>query len=169
MSFEISASWLRSTSETQVSETSATMCQLKIELDRRYVTEFKDDKGVRSPHLEIPSYYVAEWIAENWWPLLWEPRKSEDDEPNPDFLSRHSLLTAQHGFALPKLSIIPMGQSIQISAGARNVQLADVRFLHGALETLSRESVQAELQRFVASVVARLSEFFFKQKTAYEI
>lgn len=83
-------------------------------------------------------------------------------EPNPDFLSRHSLLTAQHGFALPKLSIIPMGQSIQISAGARNVQLADVRFLHGALETLSRESVQAELQRFVASVVARLSEFRIK-------
>jgi len=156
MSFEISTSWLPPASDLQMSETAATMCRLAIELDRKVLTEFRDDAGAKSKHLEIPAYYVAEWIAENWWPLLWEPRKSEDEEPNPDFLSRHSLIAAQHGFALPRLWSVPLGPSVQIFAGARDVQLADVRFLNGARETLSRENVQAELARFVSGVVSRL-------------
>lgn len=74
MSFEISTSWLPPASDLQMSETAATMCRLAIELDRKVLTEFRDDAGAKSKHLEIPAYYVAEWIAENWWPLLWEPR-----------------------------------------------------------------------------------------------
>ncbi|MGY3587148.1 hypothetical protein ACVIGB_003793 [Bradyrhizobium sp. USDA 4341] len=162
MSFEISVSWLQPSSDVRMSETEATMSRLEIQLERHFVTEFREDDGERSRHLEIPAYYLAEWIAENWWPLLWEPRKSEDDEPNVDFLSRHSLLTAQHGFALPRLLIVPMGRSVQISAGARDVQLADVRFLHGARETLPRDVVETVLAKFVGDVVARLDDFRIK-------
>src|SRR5215475_8994276 len=101
------------------------------------ITRFKDDYSREiSQHVEVPAYFIAEWVAENWWPLFWEPRKSEDDEPDPEFMSRHSLLAAQHGFALPKLLLLPIGRSMQLSAASRNVSLADVRFLNGALETL---------------------------------
>src|SRR5262245_53839972 len=37
-----------------------------------------------------PVYFLAEWIAENWWPLLWEPRKSEEVPDDAAFLARHS-------------------------------------------------------------------------------
>jgi hypothetical protein len=162
MSFELSTSWLRPPSDLQVSETDATLASLVIRVSNENITEFKEHDGERFDHLEIPTYYVAEWIAENWWPLLWEPRKSEDDDPNADFLGRHSLLAAQHGFALPRLLIVPMGRLLQLSAGAREVQLADGRFLKGARATLSRDSVQAELFRFVSEVVSRLDHFHIK-------
>jgi hypothetical protein len=156
MSFEISTKWLGPTSDLKLSEADATLSKLLIKLGNKNLTEFRDRNRNTSQHIEIPAYFIAEWIAENWWPLLWEPRKNEDDEPNPDFLSRHSLLAAQHGFALPKILIVPIGRSVQVSAAARNVQLADVRFLDGGLETLPREDVEKELRQFVNAVVARL-------------
>ena len=158
MSFEISSSWL-SASDLKVSEADATLCKMLIKIDGKNVTAFKDEHGDISHEIEIPAFYLAEWIAENWWPLLWEPRKSEDDDDNnnAEFLSRHSFLAAQHGFALPRVLIVPTGRSVQVSASARNVQLADVRFLHGALEALPRDKVENELRKLVNTVVARLS------------
>src|SRR5678815_3804436 len=162
MSFEIVTKWLTATSDLRVSEIDATLAQVLIKIGNKFVTEFRDDKHDSSKHIEIPTYSVAEWIAENWWSLLWEPRKSEDDEPTPDFLSRHGFLSAQHGFALPKLLIVPIGRSMQVSAAARNVPLADVRFLHGGLEYLPREPVERELRQFVSGVVSRLNEHRIK-------
>jgi hypothetical protein len=158
MSFEISSSWLSPVSEIKPSEADATLCNLQINIGNHNVTEFKDQRERVSVNLEIPVYFLAEWIAENWWPLLWEPRKTEDDGDNADFLSRHSFLSAQHGFALPKIMIVPIGRSIQVSASARDVQLADVRFLRGGLETLPHASVEQELRNFVTAVAERLSE-----------
>lgn len=163
MSFEIATSWLSASKELKPSETDATLCNLQIKIASQNVTEFRDDRLRASSHLEIPAYYLAEWIAENWWPLLWEPRKSEDDGDNAEFLSRHSFLSAQHGFALPKILIVPIGHTIQISASARDVQLAEVRFLRGALEAIPRENVERELRKFVSSVAARLSENRIKE------
>jgi hypothetical protein len=101
---------------------------------------------------------LAEWIAENWWPLLWEPRKSEDDSDSPEFLARHSFLSAQHGFALPKVLIVALGRFLQISASARDVPLADGRFKRGGLASSARDDVESELKAFVGGVVARLED-----------
>jgi hypothetical protein len=159
MSFEISTKWIQATSDLKRSEDDATLAQLLMTLADVNITKFRDDYSREiSSHLEVPAYFLAEWIAENWWPLLWEPRKNEDDEPDPEFMSRHSLLAAQHGFALPKLLLLPIGRSIQLSASARNVSLADVRFLNGAMETFPRDQVEVELRTFVNKVVARLEE-----------
>lgn len=157
MSFDISCSWLPA-SDLKVSEADATLCKMLIKLDGKNLTAFKDPRNNISHDIEIPAFYLAEWIAENWWPLLWEPRKSEDDDDNAEFLSRHSFLAAQHGFALPKILIVPTGRSVQVSASGRDARLADVRFLHGALEAIPRENVQAELTKFVGAVVARLED-----------
>jgi hypothetical protein len=163
MTFEISTKWLEANSDVKSSEADATLAEILIKLGGKFLTEFRDRNDDISQCVEIPAYFVAEWIAGNWWPLLWEPRKSEDDEPHPDFLSRHSVLTAQHGFALPRILIVPIGRSVQVSAGARNVSLADARFLNGGLETLPREEVENELRKFVGAVVARLDEKRIKE------
>jgi hypothetical protein len=152
--FKISTVWSPAKGN---SEADATLCNLTIEVGGHVVTEFVDlHRQTVSKHLEVPAYYLAEWVAENWWPLLWEPRKSEDDSDSPEFLARHSFLTAQHGFALPKVLIVALGRLLQVSSSARDVPLADVRFRRGGSASCVREDVEAELSAFVTSVLARL-------------
>jgi hypothetical protein len=140
------------------SEADATMCKLTISVGGNVATEFVDRRGELSKHMEVPAYYLAEWIAENWWPLLWEPRKSEDDSDSAEFLARHSFLAAQHGFALPKILIVALGRLLHVSASPRDVALADVRFVRVGSASCPRDDVEKELRTFVSSVVARLEE-----------
>jgi len=139
-------------------EADATLSNILIRVNGSDVSEFVDAKGIGSKRLQIPAYYLAEWIVENWWPLLWEPRKSEDDGDDAGFLSRHSLLSAQHGFALPKLSIVALGKSLEVLALPRQVPFADVRFRNRGHISCSRDIVEDQLRNFVQSTVARLEE-----------
>jgi hypothetical protein len=51
--------------------------RLSIGIQDVSVTAFKSDKGDTGTELSIPLYNVAEWIAANWWSLLFEPRKTD--------------------------------------------------------------------------------------------
>jgi hypothetical protein len=151
--FVIRRSWLprKGSSEVEV-----TMCRLQFFLNDQNVSEYRGEHE-DGEFLEIPAYFIAEWIAENWWPLLWEPRKSEDAGDDADFLARHSLLTAQHGFALPKLLIVPAGKAVHITASARDVQFADIRFHKSASTWLLRNDVESQLRHFAQEVATRIS------------
>jgi DNA-binding transcriptional ArsR family regulator len=151
--FRLNRSWQ---SRKSSSELEATFCQLSITIDGKNVSEFVDQRRARHEELEIPAYFLAEWIADNWWPLLWEPRKSEDAPENPDFVARHSILAAQHGFALPRVQFIPTGKSILVSAKPRAAQLAEVHFPNAATASPLREEVERELRKFVDATVQRL-------------
>jgi hypothetical protein len=153
--FEISRTWLPKKGE---SELDVTMAQLKLTVGGKNVTEFVEDYGDRCDHLEIPAYFLAEWIAENWWPLLWEPRKSEELSDDAEFLARHSMLAAQHGFVLPKVTFVPTGKTINISANAREVPHADVKFRFSAHASPLREDAEKELRKFVDAVCGRLDQ-----------
>jgi hypothetical protein len=89
--------------------------------------------------------------------LLWEPRKNEEGDDSP-FLSRHSFLAAQHGYALPKILMVALGKSIEIAASPRGVPLADVQFKQRAHVSCARGIVEEQLTNFVQSVVDRLNE-----------
>jgi hypothetical protein len=153
--FEITADWI---AQDGRDEADATLSSMLIVVDDRNVSEFVDRKGNSSKTLQIPAYFLAEWIAENWWPLLWEPRKSEDEGDDSGFLSRHSFLTAQHGFALPKLIIVPLGKSVEVVASAREVPIAGVRFKNRAQVSCDRQAVADCLGSFIQAVVDRLEE-----------
>jgi len=94
----------------------APQAKLKLTVSGKNLTAFVDEYGERCTHLAIPVYFLAEWIAENWWPLLWEPRKSEEVPDDAAFLARHSILAAQHGFVLPRVIFVPTGRTIDISS-----------------------------------------------------
>jgi BMFP domain-containing protein YqiC len=151
--FQFKRSWL---ARKGSSELEATFCQLSITVDDKNVSEFSDEHGTLHEQLEIPAYFLAEWIAENWWPLLWEPRKSEDAPEEPDFVARHSILAAQHGFALPRVQFVPTGRSIHVTAKPRFSALAEARFRKTAASSPSREEVEQELRKFVEATVQRL-------------
>jgi len=156
--FQISKAWQPKLPKKGTSELDATMARLKLIVGSRNASEFVGDGGERLDHLEIPAYFVAEWIAENWWPLLWEPRKSEEGVDDAEFVSRHSLLAAQHGFALPRITFIPTGRTIQVAAYARQATYANVRFRNSSQATPLREEVEKEFSAFVAAVCARLEQ-----------
>lgn len=153
--FTTTCSWLPQRGE---SELDRTLGRIVMTIGDKIITKHRYYDETESDYLEIPAYFLAEWIAENWWPLLWEPRKSEDVGDDPDFLDRHCILAAQHGFALPRLLIVPFGRNIRVSATARDVQIADVRFLKGGEGILSRQEVESDLKKFVTKVVLRLRD-----------
>ena len=152
--FSLRHSWLK---PPGTSELDVTIGKMRVLVDNKNVTEYSSESIGGDDHLRIPAYPLAEWIAENWWPLLWEPRKSEEAGDNPDFLTRHSILFAQGGFPLPALTFISLGENLFISSRARQVKSADIHFRRFAQAILPRKEVEAELRHFVSSVVSKLS------------
>jgi BMFP domain-containing protein YqiC len=151
--FRLNRAWV---ARKGTSELDATFSDLSIMLDDKNVSEFSDEDGTVHERLEIPAYFLAEWMAENWWPLLWEPRKSEDAPEEPEFVARHSILAAQHGFALPRVQFVPTGRSIHVTAKPRSSLLADVRFRKGGAVSAPRDEIERELRKFVEATVQRL-------------
>jgi hypothetical protein len=135
----------------------ATHCDLKIVVGGKNVTSFVRENESREDHLEIPAYYLAEWIAENWWPLLWEPRKSEDPDGDPEYPSRHCILSAQQGFVLPNVSFTPTGEIISIYAGPRTAQYADAHFPQTADAAIDKSAFESHLRQFVDDTAKRIN------------
>ncbi|KPF99896.1 hypothetical protein IP86_08030 [Rhodopseudomonas sp. AAP120] len=161
--FELRVDWIDQEGRNQ---SDATLANLLIRVGGITVTEFFDRQLSKSGSqkqnhcmaLQVPAYFIAEWIAENWWAILWEPRKNEEEADDEEFLARHSLLTAQHGFSLPRIEFVPSGGAVQIRARARDPRYSDVRFCNSASAIALREKFEPELRMFVQSVVDKLSE-----------
>ena len=155
--FELKADWKGRNPAFTAQDFS--LANLLISIDQRTVSYFESETEEASDTLRLPLIYLAEWIAENWWALLWEPRKAEDSGPDDsDFLSRHSFLAAQRGFYLPDVSIVSQGAQISLSAKSRDVPYTDIRFRRSAYKLIDREPVEAELARFVNEVCEHLQE-----------
>jgi hypothetical protein len=152
--FEIHTKWIADDNNSN-SALEATLARVQILLGNKNVTEYKSGQ-TKDTALQIPTYYLAEWIAENWWVVLFEPRKDEDADDS-DFVARHSILAAQHGFALPALSIMPFGRSIRLNSAPRLVPYADIEFLRGASVDAGRDEVQNVLSRFVEQTINQLN------------
>src|SRR3569833_3189111 len=157
--FRIAASFKNSSAGTLED---ATRADIRMSLGATNITEYSDveDRRTVYDHLDIPAYFLAEWLAENWWSILYEPRKSDDDEEDgPDFISRHSFLSAQQGYALPNVKLVSNGRrAIYVTSFARNVPFADIRFLKTASLMLQPDAVISELKAFVANTVKALEQ-----------
>lgn len=164
MTVKISCNWLDREAKRTADELRATLAALRIIIDDKNVTTYADVVNGRSRRglevveekLHIPVYFLAEWIAENWWPLLYEPRKS-DKTDGVAFYSRHSILHAQHGFALPDVQIEPLGDAIRVSCRPHEALAAGVKFRNSAATKLAREAIEPVLHNFLKNCVDRLS------------
>lgn len=154
--FVVDARWPSQVNDSN-GEFEATMCELRITVDGKVVTSYKSDHESGTT-IEAPVYHLAEWVAENWWALLWEPPKSDDNGQSEEYLERHSVLTAQHGFPLPDIRLLPSGDDIHISAKSRYAQHADVRFNVSAEAVSDRSAVEEQLRKFVEQTVKRLGD-----------
>src|SRR5438552_11821241 len=78
------------------------------------LTSFLMDAGPKNTALTIPTYYLVEWLTQNWWSFLYEPRKGGDSETEAEFRSRHWLGTPRNGIALPDVTFSPTGETVEI-------------------------------------------------------
>lgn len=163
MSLKISCNWLDRAPQPTESELDATFAALRVIIagvnSTAYseVDEGRPGRGSGRHHekLHIPAYFLAEWFSENWWPLLNEPRKNENSDDR-EFQSRHSILTAQHGFALPSVLFEPLGEMVRIACRPHTSSLAGVNFGNSAETFLPRHAVEGVLRSFVETCVNRL-------------
>lgn len=151
--FTIKQHWIDVDADGDVS---ATYARLQMHIGKRNLTEHRALRAKRETALEVPTYFLAEWIAENWWVLLYEPRK-DDDADDSDYYARHSIVSAQGGFPLPGLTIVPLGRGIHLNCAVRVSEFAKVKFITEAFADVSREAMEAQLSAFVSDVVERLT------------
>src|SRR5262245_66454034 len=88
----------------------ASVGRLSISIKGTSVTAFQADKGDTGQSIEVPLYDLVEWMAQNWWALLYESKKSDAAEFDADFRSRHWIGMARKGFPLPSLWFLPAGK-----------------------------------------------------------
>jgi len=154
--FDIRSQWLQTT-ENAASELAATLARLQIFVGKRNITEHKTPRSKKTETaLEVPTYYLAEWLAENWWVLLFEPRKDEDSDDS-EYFTRHSIIAAQGGFPLPDLSIVPVGRGFHLNSSPRAAPFANIRFTTDVFADVPRDVVEQALREFVDDTVKRLS------------
>ncbi len=151
--FTIKASWPRNNDGDGVD---ATFCKLRMEVGDQNVTAYRTSDREEQDYVSMPAYYLAEWVAENWWPLLWEPRKAEESAADSEFSSRHNLMAAQHGFALPSVSLVSTGDNIEIYAAKRRIEHGDAAFLKSGTSISRRAAIESELRKFVEATIAHL-------------
>ncbi len=156
--FRFDVSWPDKPTGGSVPLLDASVGKLAISIQDALVTSYKSDKGDVGDELTIPLYSVAEWIATNWWALLFEPRKCDvDSDEDIGFRSRHWLGFARDGFALPDLWFCPVGDEIEVSAQSRYLRFARLEFLTAATASVPTGLVQDVLGRFVDSVLQKMS------------
>ncbi len=135
----------------------ATMGRVAIDLAGKQITKHRTDGGDIEDRVEAPLIHLAEWIAVNWWALLFEPKKKDEAEEDPGFRFRHWLGSAHNGFALPDVWILPAGDAIEFVAKRSYLRFAGVHFLEEAETLVPLDRVRAALAKFVDDVVARLN------------
>jgi hypothetical protein len=154
---KINSDWI-DTDEKFRPEFDQTYGKLGIAIDGAWVTEFETGSGARGERLEVPTYALAEWIAENWWALLYEPEKGERSRKDPYFRARHWLGSAREGFVLPDAWIHSLGKGlIQVRAEPSFFPHARIVLPNAAETRLRIEDVERELGGFVESVIERLN------------
>lgn len=155
--FEISAEWVENLVQSGELEIDRTVCRLSIKAGDAYLTAYKSDKGDVRDKIDVPAYIVADWMAANWWALLYEPRRTDADDDE-EYLFRHWLGSARRGFALPNAYFNPVGDKIEVDANETYLRSARLSFTTKSRILLPRQVFEEGAARFIESVMRRLEQ-----------
>lgn len=154
--FEIEARWLPSDADQKLAEH---LAELRVFISDKNVTRTTSSYRVDQDHIDVPPYYLAEWMTENWWSILWEPRKSDEPGDDPDYVQRHCTIAAQHGFALPRIQFSAVSdQEVEVACTSRFVAEADVKFVESGKVYVPKSELAGSMRAFVSAVVDHLTE-----------
>ncbi|MBV9497631.1 MAG: hypothetical protein JOZ54_25575 [Acidobacteria bacterium] len=137
-------------------ELRATWARFAIRIDQRYASRVFDQnvKTVRES-VYLPLYPIAEWVASNWWRLLFEIESSER-AADPSYERRHDFRWAREGYSVPPLSFTAVGNVLQLQWMPEILSLHQLEFLETGSAYVSLGTAQQSLRAFVTAVTERL-------------
>ncbi|OJU74361.1 MAG: hypothetical protein BGO09_11085 [Bacteroidetes bacterium 47-18] len=142
--------------DVQGQELIATWASLRISYNDEIISELIDRKSdTVKDNINLPLYPLAEWIVLNWWFLLYEPFTPNKIDLK-EYESRHNLSYAREGYALPNLSIKPIGDLVLIEWRKAILKNHKLQFLRSGQTKISVDLLQEDLFDFVDKVVNRL-------------
>ncbi len=157
-SLVLKTEWLAGHLDDQLDD--ATFAALSIVIEDRHLTRVYDSRsGGQRDAIQIPLYPLAAGIATNWWTLLYEPRKSDEDLA---FDLRHRLDVYVRGFVFPPISIWSSGDEalmVETPFDAARLSLSSVELWPPPLESpvmLSRTDVEHNFIDLLQRTLARL-------------
>ncbi|HMC50495.1 MAG TPA: ImmA/IrrE family metallo-endopeptidase [Solirubrobacterales bacterium] len=144
--------------EARGTELRATWARLEILLGGIAITRLIDfeSRGIRNS-VFLPLYPLAEWLATHWWFLFYEVEtlgRSTSDQ----YDRRHNLRYGAEGFAVPSLSIQPLGEQIKLEWRQARLDAQNLEFTEsGSVHVFARDLRQT-LFDFISAVLKRLQE-----------
>jgi Zn-dependent peptidase ImmA (M78 family) len=155
-SFKLEYRWLEPSKGVK-SQVAHTWAEFSIYVDGDCIT-YHEDSMAKSvgDRVYIPLYYLAEWIASNWWNLVYQPLKPDNDSAG--YYYTHKIKYARSGFSLPDLLIQPQGSEIFLQWRFTNLEYHKCRFLNSGFTTVDADEFRTELSEFVESVIERLEK-----------
>ncbi len=147
--FRIQFEW-EDAPKVRAPELDSTWARLEIRCGSEAITkvEVTRAESIRTG-IYVPLYPIAEWAIANWW-FLWDEWRTDAHD------SRHRLLAAREGFALPDLSFRPTETQIELIWRPVSACAAGVSFLLGGSTILAKSLVREEFRRLVNAVIERL-------------
>jgi hypothetical protein len=120
----------------------SSLTRFEVKAGASSLTSFLADDGSKNTHLTVPTYYLVEWLAQNWWSFLYEPRKDDRSDADSEFRSRHWLGIPRNGFALPDVMFVPSGETLEVIARQTYLRFARLPALRN-----SRVGLRMHLKR----------------------
>ena len=136
-------------------EERATFGTLALTANGRPLTEGVADGNELLPGPQVAGYYMAEWLAWNWWRLLWE---AGGDNPRREWAFAHCLSSIGEGYVWPNVEISSDGVYARV-ASTPTVDSAPGLFRYvGAprSEVVSARELEAAIGHFVQVVLSQL-------------
>lgn len=167
--FALTVEWPRTPVSMGDALLDASVGRVTMVVDGEAVTQYKSERGDTGPNINIPTYHLTEWIAENWWPLLHEPRKNEGIENDSGYRARHWLGSARNGFPLPDVWFNPAGEMMEIVAKSSTLRHARLSFERDVNASVPLASVESSFRDFVEATLKKLYDDGHRSTLAHEI
>lgn len=145
----------------------SSLVRFEIKAGSSALTSFLTDDGLKNTYLTVPAYYLVEWLAQNWWSFLYEPRKDDRSDADSEFRSRHWMGIPRNGFALPDLMFAPSGETMEIISRQTYLRFARLSFTEANNAIVRTEDVRVQFSNFIEGVLVHMAEQGVKDSEAH--
>jgi len=149
--------WLRGNFDDPIERDS--FAALKIAFGDHLVTRIYDRvSGGERDAVYLPLYSLAMYIAQNWWTLLYEARKTYKDHNSTNEI-RHFLDACTRGFVFPAITIWSVGkEAIAVETPEVRQQFSSLEFFppRSPVTIVPRPEFEQNLYSLVTAVVERV-------------
>lgn len=130
----------------------ATFGQLTIRSGELILTEGFDTylNGYREGPF-IAGYYLAEWLAWNWWRLRWEPLRDDDE-----WALVHQLNSVGHGYQWPNLTIFSDGIRTILTSRRSSPSAEPFRYAGAPTLIVPAKHYETAVDDFISQMVERV-------------